>query len=346
MRILRLVHENRPWVNARRSSYAIHQGLDEQLRRLGHEVVTFNSFHYPYLLRSVDGQYFDQVWWDLNQTTHPLDKKIGGLLAHCAPIRLGLFPESLDYLGMSLRQEKHVRYFRGWVESKLPYLTHIAMGDEKDVPGLVARGVKARFWPQGVPIELMNDAGPGEGLYFFGTLHETRRDLMTSHPAFDSFRHHPSSEAGSALPLAFDFCSLIAKKTARFALGRAPLIRSLGHLRATAYRRWLRCVGCSQVVLSLPSVFRGHPGRVTEALSQARPVLAPRPEGRPQTEGLFEDGKEILLYSDTDELSDLASRVKGDPEWAREVGRAGLRRMRSCYGLEKQVRELLQWISS
>lgn len=346
MRILRVVHENFPWRHARRSSYAIHQGIDEVLRRLGHEVITFNGYYAPHLPSLMAGRYFDQIWWDLNQT-HREDQRIGGWMAHAAPVRLGLFPESLSYDIGEVEGQEHVLRFRAWVDRKLPFLTHLSIGDEHDVEPLQQRGVKVRWMPQGVPHGLMQDAGPGHGVFFFGTPYGKRRAWLEelNIPA------HPSSEVGSLLPSLFNLANRATRVITRFpvpgrGLARVPLMKSFSHLRRQAYLGWLQTVGKSRAVVSLPSVFKAYPGRVTEALSQARAVIAWRVPSRPRNLSLFEDGKEILLYSDFEELKELVRRVELEPAWAREVGRAGLARMRSCYSLEGLLEELVQWTST
>lgn len=65
--------------------------------------------------------------------------------------------------------------------------------------------------------------------------------------------------------------------------------------------------GCA--VVNLPSFFKGYAGRVIEGMAAGCPVISWRIPDRPQTEALFKDNEEILLYN-KEEPEDLARQIR------------------------------------
>lgn len=59
----------------------------------------------------------------------------------------------------------------------------------------------------------------------------------------------------------------------------------------------------------------------------------------------FEPGKEILCFSSTEELSELAQRIRREPAWAQEIARAGQVRAHRCHTHLLRVQEILRLLA-
>jgi hypothetical protein len=352
MKILRLINENVNWVAARRTPYAIQQGLDRCLRDLGHEVTTLNPYYSryaPQLLPSGSHR-FDQVWMDLNQSG-VVDQQWGDWLARVAPVRLGLFPESLNYVRESLDGQPFLARFKSDVASRLPSLTHVLFGDEADQDYFESHGLPAMWWVQSLPSRLIREVGTGRGVGFFGTLYGARGDWLKD-PAISQHLHaFESPESGTPLPWLFDLTMLSMRIVTRLPFTRIdalrrPLIRSTEVLRYWSLRNWLKCLSSCAAVVNLPSAYQAYPGRVTEAMGVSRCVISWRVPNRPRNSALFEEGTEIALFSDRQELLEHLERAQREPSWTRRMGLKALSSMRSHHGLEQRTREILHWIDS
>lgn len=83
-----------------------------------------------------------------------------------------------------------------------------------------------------------------------------------------------------------------------------------------------------------------HFGRVIiEAMAMARPVVGTRAGGVPE---IVIDGETGILVEPTnsEELARAICSLLTDPERAREMGFAGLNRVRDCFSIEKHTREI------
>jgi glycosyltransferase involved in cell wall biosynthesis len=83
-----------------------------------------------------------------------------------------------------------------------------------------------------------------------------------------------------------------------------------------------------------------HFGRVIiEAMAMAKPVVGTRAGGVPE---IVIDGQTGILIEPTssEEMAQAILSLLADPRHAREMGVAGLNRVRDCFSIEKHTREI------
>ena len=89
----------------------------------------------------------------------------------------------------------------------------------------------------------------------------------------------------------------------------------LRRIRQSAFIMWQQSVlQRGAAVVNLPHLVKGYSGRVIEGMAAGRPVISWQIPERPRNTAMFEDGKEILLYSTPEELATQIERVLSDPE--------------------------------
>jgi glycosyltransferase involved in cell wall biosynthesis len=92
------------------------------------------------------------------------------------------------------------------------------------------------------------------------------------------------------------------------------------------WRRDVRCLLGAADAFVLTSLWEGLPRVVLQAMAAAKPMVATRVDGTPEA---LEEGRSGFLLDphDVEGLADRVSRLIGDPDLAREMGKEGRRRV-------------------
>jgi hypothetical protein len=112
------------------------------------------------------------------------------------------------------------------------------------------------------------------------------------------------------------------------------------------FELWLDTIAQGFAMVNLPQVGCAYGGRVVEAMAAGRPVLAHRVPNRPQMENLFQDGLEILLYDNPEELAAQIRRLQNDSALCDRLVEKAQRKLLDFHTTEKRVSQALHWLES
>jgi len=293
---------------------------------------------------------------------------------------LGLLAESLGYDSEDYTRAgtvRHMQVKRDRVWQSLRYVTHVAAVDELDAERLHGRQGINSVWPQAVPARfLQGSVGPArdDRALFSGSLTYGRRQQWLDDPALKPLlEYQHSSEDGTFYPLFFDLLhavSLAVARERRRGEGVLPALRAtlgyplrwpsvkratlsaylplLRRIRRQCFRLWLAQLSRPLAVVNLPGYLRAYSGRVYEGMAAGRPVVSWDIPRRPMNRALFEEGREILLYSPDrpDELANALRFLRSHPERAEEIGARARRKIATHHTVEHRVSQLLRWIQT
>jgi hypothetical protein len=365
LRVLFIPLEFRTWGNASHWAYPYNLGLEEGLDANGVEYVTIPAYSiheassstWLYHAREIcAGKKFDQVWFEISHSN--LDETFLERLTEIAPIRIGFIVESLDIdPGEWINNPEGTRRRLKDVEKKLPYVTHLIAPDEVDVDKFNAHGPVPAMWFSGgiIPDRFICEQPPPASIncgVFYGALYGERKNWL-EHSALKGLLVKPdaSSEWATNLPKLFDELNFTADQ---FLKSRAPFddnffstyMDSLRFIRRECFSLWLQALQRGCAIVNLPQFGKAYASRVVEGMAAGRPVITWEIPGRPRTKALFEDGKEILLYSrdNPEQLASHIQRILREPDLAQGIvtnARNKLRRFHTC---ERFVERILDWV--
>ena len=83
-------------------------------------------------------------------------------------------------------------------------------------------------------------------------------------------------------------------------------------------------------------------------MAAGRPVISWEIPGRPRNKALFEDGHEIVLFSENapEQLASQIERVAGDRSFSQRIVVAARKKIRQFHTSEIRVRQILDWITN
>lgn len=354
LRVLLIALEYTYWGVARHQSYASYLGLEEGFYANGVEFFTITT---PWLKRAKEicgGKKFDQVWVELFHS--PPDEAWMEWLSSVAPVRLGLVSETIwhnsDEYGNQIIEK------RDNITNWLNYITHLAVSDEKDVEEIKFKGiVPVIWWPQAIPERFITDEvaiSPENYGVFCGSLAYQERLGWLEHPELQGLLiRQSSSEDGTLYPAVFNklhrAVSIFLKTKLPGEASILPVyLYLLRRIRRQCFALWLKQMQIGCAVIQLPTYFKAYSGRVFEGMAAGRPVISWEVPDRPETKYLFEDGKEILLYSpkDPSELADHIQRLIKEPDFGKYLVENARRKLRHFHTVEKRVNQILNWIEN
>ena len=368
LRVLFIPLEFRTWANASHWAYPLGIGLEEALDANGVEYVTIPALHEVPSYASASWlnhahkicalKRFDQVWFEISHSN--LDEPFLDWLTGIAPIRVGFLCESLEtdpreWIGNPEGTQKRLKT----VEKSLTYLTHVVAADEADVDKFNTHGpVPAMWWGGGiVPARFICEQPPpvsNNHAVFYGALYGERKkwlDLSTLKSLL--VRPEASPEHATNLPELFDKLNFTAEL---FLKSGKPFsenfftnyMNSLRHIRRKCFALWLQGLQSGCAVVNLPQYSKIHAGRIVEGMAAGRPVISWGIPGRPKTNALFEDGKEILLYArdNPEQLASHIQRIMREPGFAQRIAANARRKLRSFHTSERFVGQLLDWLEN
>lgn len=364
-RILFVQHEMKTWQTAKMWGYTFHLGLEEGFVANGVEFTTILSSWFPKAKELCVGKRFDQIW--INDVTHMFEPKKWGeyqlyeadleWLAGLAPVRLGFVVESLQYTDKELTEAPSLCYAYNVLKRTSAYLTHIMAVDEKDFDIIRQLSNAQLSWlilpvPQRcicTNISLPQFKNPT----FHGSPYGERARWLKMPFIKDLLTHNLSSDNNTELPSIFD---RLHRNLNPFAISSQ---RSLEMLH-NSYLDLIRCVRRSSfdlyladlykesIVVNLPSYASIYTGRVFEGMASGRPVVTARLERSPRMTSLFEDEKEILLYSlkNPEDLVKHIKRVLDDPGFGIWIAENARNKLLHFHTVEKRVKQIITWIES
>lgn len=368
LQILYLPLEFPRWVDAKHWSYIGGLGFEEGLAAHGVEYVIVPALHQALPSSSTSwldhirticaGRRFDQIWLEVCHSD--LDERLLDSLSKMAPVRLGFICESVETdPGEWVTNPKGTQRRLKAVERTLQYLTHVVAVDEVDVERFNAEGhVSAMWWACGAVPERFICRNPppacANPAIFYGALYGDRKRWLEHH-ALQGLLIRPelSPEHRTELPRLFDELHTTAEqylKSGELVIDGffSEYIRCLRHIRRECFALWLQGLQSGCAVVNLPQFGKIYAGRVLEGMAAGRPVISWEIPERPKTKALFEDGKDILLYSkdNPEQLASHIQRILREPDFAQYIVDNASRKIRSSHTCEIQVGQILSWVAN
>jgi len=292
---------------------------------LGHTVVVRSTpviSTLPELYRSGD---FDQVWADLLHIPDDLGRFIRSL----AKIVVGIGAES----------------WKSAYPQKMEYCTHFLMLDPTDVTRVRSMGKPAMFW-----MPTISMAGVREykepvvsTAVFCGRLYGPRAKMLASNEEYVQYAEYEISNRPEYAALEYFLTSGNVARPAIGGLTRGYTV--LDYLERRAREKSLED-SCDLMqrhvaVVNFPTVCGFFPDRVYRALAVGTPVLSCWYSEEMQ--GMFEPGEGVMYYRSHGQLQVHIMNLRDNPEFRRQVGEAGQRRLLKDYMLEFWVKHALEW---
>jgi hypothetical protein len=294
---------------------------------------------------------FDQIWF--NDLVHiKRDDAWFSWLASMAPVRVGLLIETLDNSADEAMLMPELRTRKREAMNRCKYMTHVLACDEKDASELNQQGgVQAMWSPFPVPERAIREEEPNlqsDRAVFLGTLYGKRKDWIAD-PELGALLFRPKSlEDSSVYPAFFDLLRIASTNLPYLNsdLVNVAYMRMLMHVREKCYFRYLRTLASGCAVVNFPHVVKTYSPRVVEGVAVGRPVISWEIPERPLNKGLFEEGKEILLYPKDDmaQLQSQVQRVLADRIWGNQITRRALAKVKAYHTSEHRVAQVLKWI--
>ena len=352
LRVLLLHLETTTWRRARHWSYSAQLGIEEGFRANQIEFFTVTTPWFRQARQILRGQKFDQVWVEIGRQEY-MDEDWLDWMASMAPIRIGMMFESLEH-----STDEHLPAFRFRKERvlrRLRYITHVTACDEFDVDSLNSQGpVPSFWWPQAIPNRFIaTEMVPPTSSHaiFCGSLYRDRVRFL-NHPELNELIVYVRSpERGTVYPLLFNALHLPLRRNLKYFMPPSEFLlqgylRALRFIREKSFVRWLKLLQSGCAVVNLPHLVKSYPGRVVEGMAAGRPVISWQIPDRPRTQALFEEGREILLFTNPSELAEQIRRVRSDAGLAQNIVSRATLKLKCFHTIEKRVRQVLDWIET
>ena len=365
LRALLIQLEFPTWETARPWTYSANFAIQEGLRANGVECITVpviahtacaspDSWVY-HAKKVLAGERFDQVWLWLVHT--PLDGATLEWLAGLAPLRVGILMESLRYEAEDYAWAPQLKLRHGQLDAQLPYLTHILAPDEQDAAELSVRGpAKALWWPPMVPERFITTppTKPSQQhAVFHGTPYGRRQDWVNHVALKKRFSFAKPAYPPTRYQFLFDRLQQTSVHCLRegrvvTAVEMANYVQALQKVRLGEFNEWMAQLPQWPAIVNLPSLAKFYGGRVFESMAAGRPVISWNIPDRPKNLGLFQDGRDILLFNPEDPsgLVRQIDRVLHDHPFADSTARNAQVRLRRFHTAERRLQQTLEWLET
>jgi len=354
------------WKAAKSWGYSGHFGLEEGLHANNVETFILPAWglvqpdsHLSWLSYAKElchNQHFDQVWLWLVHCEYP--KRFLEWVATLAPVRVGCLYESLSYTRDECRQNSKLETRREEVSQQMQGLTHIICSDECDATYIQEKGIAQAIWsPTFVPRRFVSDEylpPPHSNAAFFGALYSKERRQWLEQTNLHTLLARPASpEDATSYPLHFD---RLHQASLEYFKQKLPInkevlrqyVDELRGIRQGAFAAWMNGLRQWNGIVNLPSFGKVYTSRVAESMAAGSPAIAWEVPNRPRNRGLFEEGKEILLYKGEkpDQLAQHLLDLQRIPGLARTLVGNAREKIRRYHTAEIRTWQILNWIET
>jgi radical SAM superfamily enzyme YgiQ (UPF0313 family) len=363
-RILFIQHELDTWQRAKMWGYTWHLGIEEGFAGNNVEFTTLVTTWFPFAKEICAGKHFDQVW--INDITHAFEPgacgghqlQIGDLewIAGLAPVRLGFMIESLEYSPAEFESNPALHYARDVLDKTGRYMTHIMTPDEKDVTTIrELLDIPICWFVNPTPRRLICDdvtVPPALKPVFRGTAYGERARWLKLPELNGLINSQPSADNNTNIPQLFNGLQAMAKQAVSAGTFDHRLyeqyLQALRRIRLQSFVMYMKSLQEGGTVINLPAFGKIHTARVYEGMAAGRPVITLKPEDRPNLNALFEDGKDLLLYSRNDPAM-LAGHIRSiskDREFGGWIARNARDKLIRHHTTELRVGQFLDWLAT
>jgi hypothetical protein len=366
IRVLLIQLEFPCWKAAKSWGYSGHFGLEEGLHANNVETFILPAWglvqpdsHMSWLSYARElchNQHFDQVWLWLVHCEYP--KSFLDWVATLAPVRVGCLYESLSYTREECLQNSILENRREDVCKQMQGLTHIICSDECDATYIQEQGIAQAIWsPTFVPSRFISEEyipPPHTSAAFFGALYsEERRQWLEQSNLTKLLVRPDSPEDATSFPLQFD---RLHQTTLDHFKQNLPInsgvlrqyVDELRGIRQGAFAAWMHGLRQWNGIVNLPSFGKVYTSRVAESMAAGSPAISWEVPNRPRNRGLFEEGKEILLYkrNEPNQLAQHLSDLQRKPDLARALVGNARQKIKRYHTAEVRAWQILNWIET
>lgn len=359
------------WSNARALPYLLNFGYVEGLKANGvdccmipsqlMEEKSVSELSQTSWLRHIEqiceGMQFDQVWFEMEHSFH--DEVFLDWIAARVPIRVGFVYENFEpSAGEVAQNPKGTERRKTNIKRYLPYATHIVVSNEQEVGKVQAITSKPVIWfPGGIVARFICDTHPpitNPYAVILGSIYDKHQGWL-DHPTLKDLLVCPNSspEVDARYPELFDQLQAVTQKSLESSDDinhnyLSQYLSMLQPIREQCTSLFLSGLQSGCAVVNLPQYARFYTSRVFEGMAAGRPVIAAEIPDCPRVKTLFENENEILLFSpeDPQQLAHHIRRIQRDPEFASRLALNAQHRLRSCYGSEVVVNQILHWLNT
>lgn len=365
IKVLFIPLEFSKWQQARSWGYQANLGFEEGFTANGITFLTVPALKefspsdpaswLSHLKVICSGKQFEQVWIEVVHNN--LDDTILSYITTLAPVRLAIIGESLKYPEEVYVQAPHLKNRQTEVVHRLKYMTHALACDERDAEWLNRRDtVKALWWVLDIPKRVIGAQTlpvTHTGALFSGALYGEREKWLNHTSLKGLLAQQQPLEEEAQLPELFDLANtqVIDILRSGYPFQEKLLtqhVELLRNIRRQSYALWLKGLEVGSSVVNLPSFFHGYASRVYDGMAAGRPVISWEISDRPRTRALFEDGKEILLFSkdDPEQLGRHILRIQQEPEFAKYLSTNARNKILAYHTTEKRLCQIIKWIET
>lgn len=363
MHILLIQSEYRKWKLAKKWAYHSHIGIAEALENNGIQCTILTTTWLSKAKEICQEKSFDQVWicdpshaFDANGNEIP--EYIMEWVSTLSPIVLGIVVETIYYSLEEYEAHPWLEARRRFVkEGYLKYFTHLAVIDELDAKKLNNQFSIPTMWnPCSVPEKLICEQpvkATENKAFFSGDIYKLRKQWIDNasllgHQLFYKIpknNDYNLSKIFDKLPghrFSFLMKWIFDSKT------YAKYLKKIKKIRRSGFLMWQRDVlQYGLLVVNLPHFVKGYPGRVVEGIAAGRLVVSWKIPNRPLNAMLFEENKEIFLFSDANRLKEqIDTLLTGPTDLIIETVQNAQQKLRKFHTSEKRVQQIIHWINT
>jgi hypothetical protein len=260
------------------------------------------------------------------------------MVASIAPIRIGFVVESLSIAPNEFKDNPVGTQRRvDNLNSKLPYLTHMIVCDERDLYGFEIPTM--RYSPS-ISKGLIKTPNCTNGKAIFcGTPYGDRGEWLNQLGNY-LIINPPSAEEQSPFPRIFE--QLFANQYHSFQY--PDFFRNWYSTRRSVYTIWINFLhslfGCAMV--NLPHRTEIASGRIIESMTAGKPVLSPFLHN--EMDSWFEDRKNIIYYESVEDLIDRIKELQENPDFGILIATNARENILENYTTELRIKQILEFI--
>lgn len=354
--ILIIQFECSSWDKGASYPYCLNFAFEESLRSIGAEVFLFKTPWLGQLPKLLAGKTFDQVW--LNDLSHFADVDLDlSFIQNIAPVRVGFITESVEYSPQDYATFPWLSFRRSRLDKQFRFLTHLLAVDESDVVSLQAcLGLPTMWIPCSIPERwICHQVPPPQQhkAFFSGSLYGERESWLQNHRLSRLLERNQSVNADRVCSFFFDrlpghkFGLPVGSPIFAANIVYPVYLSVLRRIRALAFLKWQKNVLQQGIaVVNLPHLVKGYSSRVIEGIASGRPVISWKIPDRPLNTALFEDEKEVLLYSTPEELANHIERILLEPDFARKIAENATCKVKQWHTTEARMKQILNWLNN
>jgi len=292
--------------------------------------------HAPALLA---GQTFDEAWVWCNHAS--FNERFWNWLKTVAPVRVGVILESLNHTELELKALPFLEKRKLEAYESLRHCTHAMAIDEVDVEEINAHfGISTVQNLFMTPERFVRDEPPPNrdvasfigAAYFTGPAYsfplaaELPRNKYLADPRLEGLMCRPHFQlperSSDTLPRFEQINREMRQRLLAGNLDQATFhafVEEIPRLREDIFRMLLDGFRLGMASVSLPTFAKSYSGRVVEAMAASVPSVSWLPPDRPACSKLFEDDREIVLFSSIEELAEKLIQLRENPSWRAEL---------------------------